>query len=390
MANGVGVVKFHQLNPEYETLTRRAAALCFLPMYHAFSQGYFVSYLPYERVPIYVMPSFDFPRMLSHIQTYRITKLFVVPPILILMSKHPLARQADLSSIDMIASGAAPLAKDTQREVDGMLPQDRPRVRQGWGMTEVTCTALSWDPRKAPSLAVGELLPDCQARLLDIETGAEITNANTPGELWITGPTVMRGYWRNPTATKESFVVDSEGTRWLRTGDVAYVEEFAPGTLFHIVDRAKELIKVKGFQVAPAELESLLLEREDIADAAVVGVVINGEELPRAYVVKSPKGKNTTEDDIANWIASRVARHKRLKGGVVFIDAIPKIPVRSPSPLFPLHRPPTPLTRDLDADIPPVGQDPPQDPSRTSPTRGGRWWRGAIEAVSRRRCGRAC
>lgn len=329
VANGVGVVKFHQLNPEYETLTSRAAALCFLPMYHAFSQGYFVSYLPYERVPIYVMPSFDFPKMLSHIQTYRITKLFAVPPILILMSKHPLARQADLSSIDMIASGAAPLAKDTQREVNGMLPHHQPKVRQGWGMTEATCTALSWDPRKAPNSAVGELLPDCQARLVDLETGAEITKANTPGELWITGPMVMRGYWRNPTATEQSFVVDEEGTRWLRTGDVAYVEEFAPGTLFHLVDRVKELIKVKGFQVAPAELESLLLEREDVADAAVVGVVINGEELPRAYVVKSPKGKNSTEDDIATWIADRVARHKQLKGGVVFIDAIPKIPVRS-------------------------------------------------------------
>ncbi|CAM1500800.1 Fc.00g099620.m01.CDS01 [Cosmosporella sp. VM-42] len=326
VANGLGVVTFHRLHPEYEARTQRASALCFLPMYHAFSQGYFINYFPYERIPVYVMPSFDFPKMLSHIQTYRITKLFAVPPILVLMSKHPLARQADLSSIDMIASGAAPLAKDTQREIDGMMPQGVSMVRQGWGMTEVTCSALSWDPKRPSSSAVGELMPDCRARLVDIETDAEITQANSPGELWITGPSVMRGYWRNTAATNEAFVIDKDGTRWLRTGDIAFVEEFAPGTLFHIVDRVKELIKTKGYQVAPAELESLLLEREDVADAAVVGVVIDGEELPRAYVVKSHKGKNTTEEDVATWLAGRVARHKQLKGGVVFVDAIPKIP----------------------------------------------------------------
>ncbi|KAJ4313111.1 hypothetical protein N0V84_009592 [Fusarium piperis] len=326
VANGLGVVSFQKLNQEYEVRTRRAAALCFLPMYHAFSQGYFITCFPCERIPVYVMPSFDFPKMLAHIQTLRITKLLAVPPILILMSKHPLARRADLSSIDMIASGAAPLAKDTQREINSMMPRGVSVVRQGWGMTEATCTALSWDPNKPSSSAVGELMPDCQARLTNIETGAEITTANTSGELWITGPTVMRGYWRNPTATQEAFVLDSDGTRWLRTGDVAYVEEYAQGTLFHIVDRVKELIKVKGFQVAPAELESILLEREDVADAAVIGAVIDGEELPRAYIVKTPSGKDTTEQAIADWLATRVARHKRLRGGVVFVDAIPKIP----------------------------------------------------------------
>ncbi|KAF5022411.1 hypothetical protein F66182_5551 [Fusarium sp. NRRL 66182] len=326
VANSCGVILFHKLDPNYDVRVRRAAALCFLPMYHAFSQGYFVTCFPYERIPVYIMPSFDFPKMLAHIQAYRITKLLAVPPILVLMSKHPLARRADLSSIDMIASGAAPLAKDTQREVGTMMPMGDSIVRQGWGMTEATCTALSWDPNKDSSSAVGELTPDSQARLIDIETGDEITTPNTPGELWITGPTVMRGYWRNPIATQNAFATDSGGTRWLRTGDVAYVDDYAKGALFHVVDRVKELIKVKGMQVAPAELESLLLEREDIADAAVVGVIINGEEFPRAYIVKTPTGKSTTEQDIFNWLASRVVKYKQLRGGVVFIDAIPKVP----------------------------------------------------------------
>ncbi|CAF3516969.1 hypothetical protein SNK03_003605 [Fusarium graminearum] len=326
VANSRGVTLFHQLHPEFEARRDRAAALCFLPMYHAFSQGYFITSFPYERVPVYIMPSFEFPKILTHIQTFRITKLLAVPPILVLISKHPLARSADLSSIDMIASGAAPLARDTQREIAGMIPLGEAVVRQGWGMTEATCTALSWDPNKAPSSAAGELTPDSQARLVDIETGEEINTANTPGELWITGPTVTRGYWRNPIATQEAFVVDSDGTQWLRTGDVAYVEEYAKGTLFHIVDRVKELIKVKGMQVAPAELESLLLEREDVADAAVVGVVIDGEEFPRAYIVKTPNGKNTSKQDIADWLASRVVKYKQLIGGVVFVESIPKVP----------------------------------------------------------------
>ncbi|SPJ89801.1 related to 4-coumarate--CoA ligase [Fusarium torulosum] len=326
VANSRGVTLMNRLNPDFEARRQHAAALCFLPMYHAFSQGYFITSFPYERIPVYIMPSFDFPKMLAHIQNFRITKLLAVPPILVLMSKHPLARRADLSSIDMIASGAAPLAKDTQREIAGMIPMGESVVRQGWGMTEATCTALSWDPSKAPSSAAGELTPDSRARLVNIETGDEITSANTPGELWITGPTVMRGYWRNSIATREAFVTDSDGTQWLRTGDVAYVEEYKEGTLFHIVDRVKELIKVKGMQVAPAELESLLLEREDIADAAVIGVTIDGEEFPRAYVVKSSNGKDTSKEDITDWLASRVVKYKQLRGGLVFVDAIPKVP----------------------------------------------------------------
>ncbi|KAK7416462.1 hypothetical protein QQX98_005166, partial [Neonectria punicea] len=326
VANGIGAIHFNKLDPDYETKTSRASALCFLPMCHAFSMGYFINYFPYEGVPVYVMPSFDFPKMLAHIKTFRITKLFAVPPILILISKHPLARRADLSSIDMIACGAAPLSKDTQREINSMVRQGASGAKQGWGMTEATCMAFSWDPTRPSNASVGELVANCQAKLVHLETGVEITEANQAGELWLAGPTIMRGYWRNPAATAEVSVTDENGTQWLRTGDVAYVDEFASGALFHVVDRVKELIKVKGFQVAPAELEALLLERSDVADAAVIGVTIDGEEVPRAYIVKTPNSEDTTEDDIASWLASRVARHKRLAGGVVFIDVIPKIP----------------------------------------------------------------
>jgi 4-coumarate--CoA ligase len=134
----------------------------------------------------------------------------------------------------------------------------------------------------------------------------------------------MKGYWRNESATNEIFVDGPDG-RWMRTGDIAYVNQHG---WFYIVDRMKELIKVKGNQVAPAELEALLLEHPQVADAAVVGVTIKGEEVPRAYIVLQ-EGEKGQEKEIQNWLAKRVTRHKRLVGGVAFVDAIPKNPVCS-------------------------------------------------------------
>lgn len=132
----------------------------------------------------------------------------------------------------------------------------------------------------------------------------------------------MKGYWKNEKATNEIFVDDHDG-RWMKTGDVAYIDDKGR---FFIVDRMKELIKVKGNQVAPAELEALLLKHPQIADAAVVGVTIQGEELPRAYV-KLQEGQNASEKEIAEWLAKRVSRHKRIVGGCVFVDDVPKNPV---------------------------------------------------------------
>lgn len=132
----------------------------------------------------------------------------------------------------------------------------------------------------------------------------------------------MKGYWNKPTATSEIFVDGPDG-RWMRTGDIAYVD--SDGRFF-IVDRMKELIKVKGNQVAPAELEALLLEHPKVQDSCVVGVTIQGEEVPRAYVV-TREGEEASEKEVAGWLAERVSRHKRLSGGVVFVDAVPKNPV---------------------------------------------------------------
>ncbi|KAK3373476.1 hypothetical protein B0T24DRAFT_263268 [Lasiosphaeria ovina] len=326
VANGVGVEFANDLDPDAQEKRKQARALCFLPLYHAYGQTYFVTIYPRLHIPVYIMPSFDFVKVLDYVQRYRITALMCVPPIVVALAKHPLTKKFDLSSVTSIGCGAAPLTREVSEEVEKLFQDRDVFVRQGWGMTETTCTCMSWDPKiRGHSSGVGEMMPNCAARLMALDGKTEITKAGERGELWVTGPTLMRGYWRKPQATADTLSVDSDGTRWLRTGDIAYVEDYRPGGIFHVVDRLKELIKVKGNQVAPAELEGVLLESPDVADAAVVGVTIKGEEVPRAYIVRDP-ASNATERAIADWMATKVARYKRLKGGVVFTDVIPQNP----------------------------------------------------------------
>lgn len=184
---------------------------------------------------------------------------------------------------------------------------------------------MGWDPnRRSDDNSVGEPNPNCETMIVDEETNEEITarGPSARGELWARGPNVMKGYWRNPKATEETLTSDG----WLKTGDIAYVDEIGH---FFIVDRKKELIKVKGNQVAPAELEALLLEHPAIADAAVIGMPTpDGDEAPRAFVVLQPdkKSQKTTVEEVQNFVKDKVARHKRLTGGVTWIEAVPKNP----------------------------------------------------------------
>jgi 4-coumarate--CoA ligase len=264
------------------------------------------------------MPRFDFLKMLSHVQRFRITTLTLAPPIAVALAKHPAVKSYDLSSVRNAGCGAAPLADAVAREVDALFPPGQVNLKQGWGMTETTCSAMGWHPNDiSTSASVGELLPNCEAKIMD-EGGEREMPIGERGELWVRAPNIMKGYWRNEKATRETLTPD----RWLKTGDVCYIDETRH---FHVVDRKKELIKVKGNQVAPAELEAVLMEHEDVADVGVVGVTVEGEEYPRAYVVLK-EGRKVSGPQLVKWMDTRVARHKRLTGGVVFIDAIPKNP----------------------------------------------------------------
>ncbi|KAL2851417.1 hypothetical protein BJX68DRAFT_254967 [Aspergillus pseudodeflectus] len=288
----------------------------FLPLYHAYGQLYACIMSPKLSIPVYIMRKFVFSDFLSTIQSYRITHLQVAPPILIMLDKRPETSRYDLRSVGNILCGAAPLSRDLQNRIQARFKGTN--VVQGWGMTEVTCGAIHVPGgHYDESGSVGMLDPNCEARLLD-EEGRPV-NPGEAGELYIRGPNICLGYWKNETATKDSF--DANG--WLKTGDVMRVE----GDRFWVVDRKKELIKVNALQVSPAELEAVLLGHEGVADVGVVGVLgADGQERPRAYVQarEGVRGR-LDEADVQDYMKERVAKHKLLTGGVVFVEEVPRL-----------------------------------------------------------------
>jgi acyl-CoA synthetase (AMP-forming)/AMP-acid ligase II len=251
-----------------EEIRKKKKLLCFLPMYHAMAQAIFCFGAVKQRIPVYMMPKFDFVEMLQNVAKYRITNLILVPPVVVAMAKHPATKKFDLSSVIGASSGAAPLGTAAINEFEKIWPNGQINVKQGYGMTEVTCAATAFDPRDhSDSFSVGEIIANCEAKLVLDDEGKVEAAQGERGEVWIRGPNVMKGYWNKPEATKETLTEDG----WLKTGDVAYVDE---NKHLYIVDRKKELIKVKGLQVAPAELEALLLDHPDVQDAAVIGIPV--------------------------------------------------------------------------------------------------------------------
>ncbi|KAE9372789.1 putative 4-coumarate-CoA ligase [Stipitochalara longipes BDJ] len=324
VANAIQYAHLSSLHPDHENRTKTSKWLCFLPFYHAMAQTIFIAGALTRGIPVYIMPKFDFVQMLENLQKFRITTLTMVPPIVVALAKSPLTKKYDLSSIRDIGSGAAPLSGEVIEECEALWPSRDRKLQQGWGMTEATCSLLGWDPtRECDPNSVGELNANCSAKIMDADGKKEVP-VGERGEIWVQAPNLMKGYWRNPTATSEIFVDGPDG-RWMRTGDIAYVNQKGE---FFIVDRMKELIKVKGNQVAPAELEALLLEHPAVQDACVVGVTINGEEVPRAYVVLQggEKGSAKVEKEIQSWFRERTSRYKWLVGGVGFVDVVPKNP----------------------------------------------------------------
>ncbi|WPA98588.1 uncharacterized protein RHO25_003200 [Cercospora beticola] len=287
--------------------------LGFLPLYHAYGQMYAVMMACKFSVPIYLMRQFVYEDYLRAIQDNKVTHLQVAPPVLVMMAKRPETSKYNLKSVQSVLCGGAPLGKDLQNEIASKL---NCTVKQGWGMTEVTCgSIIQHEP--SDSGTVGKLLPNHKMRLVD--DNEKDVDFGSPGEILMQAPNVMLGYWRNEKATQETI-----GDGWLRTGDVAVINKEG---LIWIVDRKKELIKVNALQVAPAELEGLLLDCEHVADTAVVGITIHDEEWPRAYVVLTEEAKKAkvTPKDIQSWFKPRVAKHKALVGGVQFVDEIPKL-----------------------------------------------------------------
>jgi acyl-CoA synthetase (AMP-forming)/AMP-acid ligase II len=292
--------------------------LCVLPFFHIYGMNVLMNCTLQHRATVVTVPKFDLPEFLRIIAERRTSFLFLAPPIAVALAKHPLVDSYDVSSIRMVFSGAAPLDADLGHAVERRIGCT---VHQGYGMTEMSPVShvIPMGSRGIPLGTVGITIPNMECKIVDPATGDEIevpaTGTSDPGELWCKGPNVMTGYFGNAQATGET--LDADG--FLHTGDVATVSEQG---WVSIVDRVKELIKYKGYQVPPAELEAVLLGHPSIADAAVVGVTVDGEEIPKAFVVLQA-GADLSGQQVMDFVAEHVAPHKKVRQ-VEFTDAIPK------------------------------------------------------------------
>ena len=283
-----------------------------LPFFHIYGMQVLMNTGLRAGTTIITMPRFDLEEFLRLHQEYGVTRSFVAPPIVVALAKHPIVDNYDLSKLEQVFSGAAPLSAELSLEAGARLGCD---IVQGFGMTELSPVSHLTPPGMFKPGSCGVTAPNTESRIIDPETGADL-GVDESGELLVRGPQVMIGYLNNPEATEST--IDADG--WLRTGDIGYID--SEGHLF-IVDRLKELIKYNGFQVPPAELEALLLTHPAVADAAVVGRPDEATgEIPVAYVVLRQEGMASGQE-IQDYVAGQVAHYKQIRE-VVFIDAIPK------------------------------------------------------------------
>ncbi|MFJ9081638.1 4-coumarate--CoA ligase family protein [Streptomyces sp. NPDC102384] len=289
--------------------------LAVLPFFHIYGLTALMNGPLRQGSTVVVLPRFDLETFLGAIEKHRITHLYVAPPIVLALAKHPAVEGYDLSSLRHVISAAAPLDGELARACARRL--GLPPVGQAYGMTELSpgTHVVPYDAKNPPPGAVGRLIASTEMRIVSLDDPAKDVAPGEPGEVLIRGPQVMKGYLGRPDATAD--MIDTEG--WLRTGDVGRVD--AEGWLF-VVDRVKELIKYKGFQVAPADLEAVLLAHEGIADAAVVGVLDDdGNEVPKAFVVRADPALGA--DAVLAYVAERVAPYKKIRR-VAFIDGVPR------------------------------------------------------------------
>ncbi|XP_015059189.1 4-coumarate--CoA ligase-like 5 [Solanum pennellii] len=293
--------------------------ICTVPMFHIYGLAAFAAGLLASGSTVVVLSKFEMDEMLSSIHKYKATSLPLVPPILVALVNNAdwIKKKYDLSSLASVLSGGAPLSKEV---IEGFVEKyPSVRILQGYGLTESTGIGASTDSLEESRRygTAGMLSPSMEGKIVDPESGKALP-VNKTGELWLRGPTIMKGYFSNEEATAST--LDSDG--WLRTGDLCYIDE--DGFIF-VVDRLKELIKYKGYQVPPAELEALLLTHPEISDAAVIPFPDKEVgQFPMAYVVRKT-GSTLSESAVMDFIAKQVAPYKRIRR-VAFVASIPKNP----------------------------------------------------------------
>ncbi|PVH70742.1 acetyl-CoA synthetase-like protein [Cadophora sp. DSE1049] len=314
---------------------QEAATIGFQPFNHIYGVHMFACIHLLNGATVVVMPRFEFGAYLEAIQRHKPETLFSVPPMILLLTKDPRVAKYDLSSVKQIMSAAAPLSNKLRMAVEQKFKDAFGTTIfgfQAWGLTETSPLASMVPPgNRDKAHTVGCITPNMEFRIVDPETnqdvGSDQDGCSLPGEIWCRGPNVTPGYFKNEIATKNSFTRDDDGAPWFMTGDIGTIDKDGYIT---IVDRIKEMIKYKGLQVIPSELEGKLLEHPDILDASVVGIWVEdmATELPVGFIVTSEanraKGDRAVVEEIHKWFNPKVAKHKKLRGGIYVVDAIPK------------------------------------------------------------------
>ncbi|XP_022959956.1 4-coumarate--CoA ligase 2-like [Cucurbita moschata] len=299
---------------------RNDVILCVLPFFHIYSLNSILLCGLRAGAAILIMQKFEIVSLLELVEKYKASIMPIVPPILLAIAKSSEFEKYDMSSVRVLKSGGAPLGKKLEDTVREKFPTAI--LGQGYGMTEAgpvltMSLAFAKEPFPVKAGACGTVVRNAEMKIIDPETGVSLP-ANSAGEICIRGDQIMKGYLNDLESTKRT--IDKEG--WLHTGDIGFIDD--DDELF-IVDRLKELIKFKTFQVAPAELEALLIAHPKLSDAAVIGMPDEqAGELPVAFVVKA-NGGEITEEDVKQFISEQVVFYKRLKR-VFFVNAIPKAP----------------------------------------------------------------
>ena len=291
--------------------------LVHLPLFHIYGMNVLMNPCIAAGATQVMMGRFDMEEFLSLIETHRVTKLFTVPPVGLGLSQYPGVTTRDLTCLEFAMFGAAPLSAELQVKISEVL---NCAVIQGYGMTESSpVTNIDFtEPGLMKAGSIGPAVANTEEKIVDTEDPDKQLGPDEVGELMVRGPQVMLGYFNNPQATEETLTNDG----WLHTGDIGKMDE--EGYVW-VLDRKKELIKYNGFQVPPAELEGLLIEHPEIADAAVIGKPDEESgEIPKAFVVKTA-GSDISEDAVMSFVASKVSTFKHVRE-VEFIDAIPKNP----------------------------------------------------------------
>ncbi|MFX0032144.1 MAG: class I adenylate-forming enzyme family protein [Candidatus Hodarchaeota archaeon] len=307
-------------------------AMAVLPLYHIYGLSVCMNQAVWIGAAQVITPRFEVKEFCELIEKYKVTYSLCVPPIFLAVVRHledENVKGYDWSDLKIFNNGAAPIALELLERFDELAKEKcnakEVTVQHGWGLTEASPVVAVNPMHRRKMESQGTLIPDTFHKIVDLETGKELPESGQIGELVIKGPQVMKGYWNRPDATEEAFWTDPQTSeKWLRTGDMAYIDEEG---YEHLLDRIKEMIKYKGWSIAPAELEDLLFKNPHVFDVAVIGKPskeLDIGEIPKAIIILKPESKGkVTEQEIMDWVAERISAYKKIRE-VEFVDSIPK------------------------------------------------------------------